>query len=331
MKRYGNLFHKVASVENIYLAHRKAQKGKRHYPEVKAINRDEKAHVLHLHKMLTERKFTTSEYKVETRRASGKIRQIFVLPYFPDRIVHHCIMNVIEPIWKTSLIRDTYSSIKGRGIHDGWRRMQKFLEDADGTAYCLKMDVQKFYPSVDHDVLKFIIRKKIKDPDLLALLDEIIDSAPGVPIGNYLSQYFGNIYLSPLDHHIKNKLGMKYYLRYCDDLVLLGQDKPTLSAARAEIERFAKDELRLLFNQNWQIFPTKIRGIDFLGYRFFGDFTLVRKSIAQGFKRAMQDIRLRPGPTSINRAMSYRGWFKYANARRLWAAYAPAFIHQRCQ
>lgn len=313
-------------MENVRAAHEKAQKGKRHYQEIRRVNRNLDAYMENLHRMLAEKKYRTSPYKVETRSDTGKQREIYVLPYYPDRIVHHCIMAVVEPIWQRTLIRDTYSAIKGRGIHDGQRRLRGFLKDKAGTKYCLKMDVKKFYPSIRHGALKQIIRKKIKCRDTLMLLDEIIESAPGVPIGNYLSQYLGNLYLSPFDHWVKSDLRMPYYARYCDDIVILDASKPRLHEVRKQAAAFLQDRLGLQVKENWQVFPTAVRGIDFLGYRSFPDYTLVRKSIARRFKRAMAQIRRRPTRTSVNRVMSYYGWFKYADAKRLWGRHVDGRV-----
>ena len=220
-------------------------------------------------------------------------------------------MNVLEPIWMRTLIKDTYSSLKNRGIHKGLKRIKRALIDREGTQYCLKMDVRKFYPSIDHDILKQIIRRKIKDKSVLWLLDEIIDSAAGIPIGNYLSQYFGNIYLSGLDHWLKEQRECKYYFRYCDDIVILHNDKKHLSNLRKEISRYLKTELNLDLKANWQVFPTNKRGIDFLGYRFFHDFTLVRKSIVKNFKKKMKKT------TSVETLASYHGWFLWADTYNL--------------
>src|SRR5690606_15310200 len=140
-----------------------------------------------------------------------KERLVYRLPYFPDRITHHAIMNVLEPIFVANLTTDTYSCIKGRGIHACANAVKKALKDVPSTKYCLKLDITKFYPSVDHEILKALLRRKFKDQDLLELLDEIIDSAPGLPIGNYLSQYLANFYLSYFDHWIKEKKRVKYY------------------------------------------------------------------------------------------------------------------------
>lgn len=123
----------------------------------------------------------------------------------PDRILHHAIMNILEPIWVSVFTKDTYSCIKGRGIHGAMRNVKRAIKDRENARYCLKIDIRKFYPSIDHDVLKAIIRRKIKCKDTLALLDTIIDSTDGVPIGNYLSQYFANLMLAYFDHWIKEE------------------------------------------------------------------------------------------------------------------------------
>lgn len=155
-------------------------------------------------------------------------------------------MNILEPIWVSLFTEDTYSCIKDRGIHKAADKVKKALkEDPEHTTYCLKMDIVKFYPSIDHDILKTILRKKIKDKDLLWLLDVIIDSADGVPIGNYLSQYFANIYLAYFDHWIKEVKKVRYYFRYADDIVILGDDPKQLHKLRIEIEEYLHDNLKL--------------------------------------------------------------------------------------
>jgi hypothetical protein len=228
-------------------------------------------------------------------------------------------------------IRDTFSTIKGRGIHDGVRRMKRFMRDVDGTRYCLKMDVRKFYPSIDHDVLKSILRRSFKCRPTLRLLDTVIDSAPGVPIGNYLSQYFANVYLSRFDHWIKESMNVRYYARYCDDLVILGTEKARLHDLYREAVEYM-DGLRLQIKDDHQIFPSRIRGIDFLGYRFFGYKTLVRKRIVKDFHKKLATIRKHwrhmPAPAIVNGVMSYYGWLKHADARGLWKASIDNEIRQ---
>lgn len=324
MKRYNNLYKQITEYSNIELAHINAQKGKRHYTSVKKINKDQDRYLKEIQVMLINKTFKNSEYDTFIKRGK-KDRLIYRLPYFPDRIIQHAIMNIVEPIWKKTLIRDTYSAIKKRGIHDGVKRVQKFLKDKENTQYCLKMDIKKFYPSVNNVILKQIIRKKIKCKDTLWLIDKIINSSVGIPIGNYLSQYFGNLYLDPLDHWLKEHKRIKYYARYCDDFIILHKDKNFLYKLKHDIFIFVKNELDLTVKANHQIFPVAARGIDFLGYVFYHNRINVRKDIILTFKRKIRKIKQNwkhmPFTQIINTVMSYYGWLKHADANKLWTKY----------
>lgn len=321
MKRYGNLFPKIYDSENIEFAHKNARIGKKHYKEVKNVDLDPEGHFLMIQEMLKNKTFKNSPYEVFTRIEGGKEREIFKLPYFPDRIIHHCVLQVVGPIWTRTLISDTYACVRGRGIHKGAIRIRAALREKENTRYCLKCDVRKFYPSVDHEILKKIIFSKIKDLDLLWLLGEIIDSTPGIPIGNYLSQHFGNIYLSGFDHWMKEDRRCRHYFRYCDDLVVLHGDKDFLHNLRLQVEGYLKDSLRLDLKGNWQVFSVDSRGIDFLGYRFFHDYVLLRKSIVKKIKAKAEVIKrnwshMEPLEV-ISGIMSYYGWMKHANCMNL--------------
>ena len=310
MKRAGQVWSSVCSLENIEMAHDKARKGKSHYREVQMVEADRPKYLLAIRDMLISKTYRNSDYEVMMVCDGSKNREIWKLPYYPDRIIHHAIVNIMESVWISSLIRDSYSAIPGRGVHDGVRRVRRALEDVDGSQYCLKMDVRKFYQSIDHSVLKTILRRKIKDRDLLWLLDEIIDSAPGVPIGNYTSQYFGNLYLSGLDHWVKEVLRVRHYFRYCDDMVVFGADKTRLHQLRVLFDEFMRDRLRLEMKANWQVFPVDVRGVDFLGYRFFKKFTLVRKSIVKRFVNSVKSRKRSSIP-------AYNGWLSWADTYNL--------------
>jgi len=210
MKRINNLYNKIISIENLNLADKKARKGKLHSYGVIHHDLNRESNIIALHELLKNETFKTSKYYI-FKIYEPKEREIYRLPYFPDRILHHAIMNILEPIWMSIFTKDTYSCIKKRGIHGCMKAVKFALKDVENTKYCLKIDIKKFYPSIDHDILKLIIRKKIKCKDTLLLLDNIIDSAPGVPIGNYLSQYFANLYLAYFDHWIKEIKKIKYY------------------------------------------------------------------------------------------------------------------------
>lgn len=325
MKRYNNLYPKIMDMANIELAHNNAQKGKRHYPAVLRVNRNPSDYLQRLHAMFDNQTYTTSEYQTFTKIGPKKNRVIYKLPYFPDRIAHHCIVQVLEPIWHKTFIRDTYSAIRGRGIHDGVRRMKKFLSDKENVQYCLKIDINKFYPSIEHSVMQKIIAMKIKCKNTLQLLHEIISSGSGLPIGNYLSQYFGNLILTPLDHWAKEILGVKYYSRYCDDIVILGRKKEWLHDVRKQISEYLHKNLSLQIKSNWRVFPTLKCGLDYLGYVFFGSHVRVRKEIVSAFKAKIDNIKknyIRMDAIKIvSTIMSYYGWLRQADAYNLWSTH----------
>lgn len=310
MKRKDGFFDQIIEKENIRKAHLKARKGKGHYDEVKFVNANMDYCIDYIHDSILSETFTCSDYTVFKKQCGAKLRDIYKLPYFPDRIVHHAIMNILEPFWEKSFIRDTYSSIRGRGIHDGLKRLKKALEDTKGTQYCLKMDINKFYPSVDNEVLKSLLRKKVKDTKVLSLLDRIIDKEKGLPIGNLLSQVFGNLYLSYFDHFCKEELGAKYYFRYCDDVVVLSDSKEFLHDFFERSAQYMNDELKLQIKSNYQIFPVAARGIDFLGYVFYHTHIRLRKSIKKRMVKAVKN-------GDQKSFASYNGWMKHANCNNL--------------
>lgn len=256
---------------------------------------------------------------------------IYKLPYFPDRICQWAVLQVIEPILLRNFTADTYSAIPSKGIHLCLNNIQKTMQtDVKGSQYCLKIDAKQYYPSINHQILKEKYRRLFKDDDLLWLLDEIINSTPGysgIPIGNYLSQYSGNYYLSAFDHWIKEVKGIKHYFRYMDDIVILHESKAYLHQLRKEIDEYFHTKLKLTVKENWQVFPTFKRGLDYVGYRSFLEFTLLRKSTCKNFKVKMVAInkkRLNGQELtysewcSIN---SYKEWLKHCDSYRLQQKY----------
>jgi hypothetical protein len=313
MKRINNIFDKICSIENLNLAEKNARKGKSKSIEIMIFDQKRDLLINELHKNLINNNFKTSNYYTFTLNEYGKERIIYKLPYYPDRIVHHAIMNVTESIWKNIFIRNTFSCIKDRGIHDALKRIKSDLKDTINTKYCLKLDIRKFYPSIDHDILKEIIMKKIKDKKTLQLIFEIIDSADGVPIGNYLSQYFANLYLSYFDHYIKETLKIKYYYRYADDMVILSSNKNELHEIFSKIKNYLDIKLKLKIKDNYQIFEVDNRGIDFLGYVIRHDYILLRKTIK---KRIFKKIS-KPKYNIDKSIESYNGWLLYCNSYNL--------------
>lgn len=335
MKRYGNLYEQICSMDNLIIAHHHASIGKGWYQEVKTVNNNPQEYLDILQGMLENKTYETSDYDIFLRQDGVKVRMIYKLPYFPDRICQWAVMQVIEPYLIKNFIRDTYSAIPGRGIHLALERIKKALvTDPEGTKYCLKMDVKQFYPSINHKILKEKFRKLFKDKDLLWLIDEIIDSTPedsGIPIGNYLSQYCGNYYLSDFDHWIKETtfvfngkpVKIKYFFRYMDDMIILSDSKEFLHYLRRLISEYLMVNLRLTLKNTWQVFPVKDRGIDYVGYRIFPEFVLLRKRTVKTMTRALLRIRakIEDGEAltyhdycSVN---SYLGWMKPCDCHRL--------------
>lgn len=317
VKRLNNIYDKICTLDNLKLAYQNARKGKVKSYGVLAFEKDIEGNLTKLLGDLKKLNFKTSKYNTFILNEYGKDRVISRLPFYPDRIVHHLLMLELEQVWCNIFIRDTYACIKGRGIHDGLKRLNEALKNND-TIYCLKIDVRKFYPSIDHDILKTIIRKKIKDERLLFVLDEIIDSAEGVPIGNYLSQYFANLYLAYFDHYMKEVQQVKYYFRYADDIVVLHSDKKYLHALLVNISDYMVNDLKLNLKGNYQVFPTDKRGIDFLGYVSYSTHIKLRKSIKQRMFRNIKNIT---AGNIAQKTSAYNGWLKYCNSTNLKARY----------
>lgn len=268
-------------------------------------------------------------------------------------------MQIVEPILIKTFTKDTYSAIPKRGAHliirqmngynkkckDGSIRYVKsiFEKDPEITKYCIKLDIKKYYPSINHDVLKLKYKKIFKDSDLLWLIFEIIDSiataktegvdvvnvipkdldVTGIPIGNYLSQYSGNLYLSDFDHWIKETKRIKHYFRYMDDIVIFGSNSQELHKLFKDIEAYLKTELKLTIKDNYQVFPSLIRGVDFVGYRFFGKFCLLRKTSCKRLKNKMRNtLRNANKNNQISHSQwcsinSYKGMLVWCDSYRL--------------
>lgn len=323
MKRIGNLYEKIYDIENLRLAHKQARRGKSFYTEVKLIDENEDEYLYRLQDMLIHKTYHTSKYEVFEKKEGKKIRKIYKLPYFPDRICQWAIIQVIEPYLMRTLTDDTYSALPGRGVERARRKMVRALKtDPENTVWCLKIDISKYYPNVNIEKLKLKYRRLFKDNDLLWLLDEILDSNPdtGVPIGNYISQYSGNIYLSDFDHRVKEVYHIKHYFRYMDDMVFLSNSKEELQNLIKEITKYLADEYDLKVKDSWSLFRVEDRGIDFVGYVFRHDSIRLRKSIAHSIKKTSSKIRWRVNnDMELNRHLyfsfnSLKGWLKHSHS-----------------
>ncbi len=296
-KRVKNIYALLYTNENLCRSQYNAQKGKQTLEEVKEFNENFLDNMQDLYTMMVEEKYfpTAADYRIRVIH-DPKERILMIAPFFPHRIIHQMVINVLGEYWTNIFIANTYACIKGRGIHKCMEDVHYVLiTDKKGTRYCLKIDIRKFYDNVDHSVLKRILRYAIADEQMLRLLDKIIDSngkEKGLPIGNYTSQFFANLYLAYFDHWVKEELskivmakfGVKlYYFRYMDDMVLLCESKEALHFVLDMMGLYLAAELKVEIKPNWQIFPVDARNIDYVGFVQNHYGILLRKSILKRF------------------------------------------------
>jgi hypothetical protein len=264
MKRANDLWDKVCSEENIELAWKRTRKGKSKYTEVQEINQHKDYYLSWLREMLIYENYSFAE--PGTRKIyEPKERIIFVVPVFPDRILHHCVMNIVSPIWESLMYEYSFACRKNKGYHEASNYVCEAMRK---TEYFMKGDIKKYYPSIDHKILKSIIRHKIKDGRILVFFDKLIDSTEGgvnIPIGHYTSQWIGNLYLNELDIFVKHSLEYKYYVRYMDDFMLFGNNKNKMQHDLKQIREFLKSELKLQLSKEG-VYPNCM-GLNAFGYR----------------------------------------------------------------
>ena len=322
MKRVGFVFEKVIEIDNIKKAIVNASKRKTDRRNVQKILNNIDFYAKQIQDMLINDTYVPCKY-IEQKIKDGankKERIIFKPSFYPDQCIHWAIMLQLESLLERGMYKYCCASVKGRGVHYGQRYVKKILKDVKGSKYCLQLDIRHFYPSIDKDKLKEKFIRIIKDPKLLNLIFKIIDSAEdGLPIGNYTSQWFANFYLQDLDHFIKEKLHVKYYIRYMDDIVLFSSNKRKLRYIKQEIEKFLTNE-GLELKDNWKLFLTDSRPLDFLGFRFYRDHITLRRRNALRIKRRVKKIKRRfelYGHIRLQDAsamVSYFGWIKNSNS-----------------
>jgi len=278
VKRTGDLYWRIAEPENLRLAFWKAQKGKQDRPEIQEYRDHLEENLDELRGSILDRDVRIGDYRYFTVR-DPKTRQICAAP-FNERVLHHAIMNLCEPVFERYAIDDTYACRPGKGTH---RAMLRAREFAGRFPFCLKMDIAHYFGSIDHGVLMALLERRFKDSDLLALFVTILasfeaDPGKGLPIGNLTSQHFANFYLGWFDHFVKEQLRIKGYVRYMDDFLVFGRNRQELRAGLEVIRAFLAEELGLRLKEGVQLKPSRA-GVSFLGYRVFPDkVSLTRRS-----------------------------------------------------
>ncbi|HLC87414.1 MAG TPA: reverse transcriptase domain-containing protein [Candidatus Nanoarchaeia archaeon] len=285
MKTYKLLYDKICSFNNLILAYKKARKGKTKKNYVLAFEDNLYLNLMQLQEELINQTYKPRELETFILR-DPKIRKISKSD-FRDRIIHHAVNNIIEPIFNQTFIYDSCANRIGKGNLFALKRLDKFkrkaTENLTKEAFCLKADIKHYFQEVNQEILLDILIKKIKDEKVIWLIKQILDNynsgeiCKGMPLGNLTSQFFANVYLNELDYFIKHKLGAKYYIRYVDDFVVLYSSKEQLKIWKYEIEKFLWEELKLEIHPDKSKVISLSNVIDFVGFRNFYYFKLVRK------------------------------------------------------
>ncbi len=315
MKRHNNLFSQVIDFKNIHSAYLKTRKRKRYAKKALTFTFNLERNLVVIKKELFLQNYKHGKYN-EFFVCDSKKRRIKA-PCFKDRVIHHSLCNIIEPIFDKSFVFDSYACRNGKGTHKGIKRLKYFLKNRNND-YCLKCDISKYFDSINHDILIFLIKRKIKDKKIIRLIREIIKSihedeaGKGIPIGNLTSQLFANIYLNELDQFIKRELKEESFIRYMDDFLILGKEKREMHILKEKIKTFLTNNLKLEFNpKKADVFPL-FMGIDFLGYVLYKDYVLLRKSTVKRFLKKMENNTADKG--GINAWLAYAG---HANSFKL--------------
>ncbi len=302
MKTHKKLYEKLFSENNLVKAFKKARKGKSKKDYVVNFELNLNKNLKILQEQLINKNYYPSRLKKFIIR-DPKTRTIHS-SIFRDRIIHHSIVNVLNPIYEKIFIYDSFASRKNKGTHLAVKRFEYFMNKVSCNGkkinkpfnnnsikgYVLKADIKHYFDTIDHEILIGILRKKIKDENLIELIRIVLhnfkgkEKGKGLPLGNYTSQFFANVYLNNLDYFVKNKLKVKYYIRYVDDFVILDKDKDKLEEYKIKIEKYLKN-LRLELHQEKSEIHALRNGVRFLGYKIFYHYKLLRKRNVKYFRK----------------------------------------------
>lgn len=310
------------SFSNIYRQYLNCRKSKRNTINALRFEIRAEENLLKLQEKLQKKSYYPSRSVCFVVK-KPKLREIFAAD-FKDRVVHHVLVDYLEKIWEPKFIYDSYACRKNKGTHKGVKRLHSFIrkvtKNGSCRSYYMQLDIRGFFINIDKEILFNIIAKKAKNKTILWLAKTIIfhnctkgyifkgkrgllkkipahkslfnqENKRGLPIGNLTSQFFANVYLNEVDQFIKHNLKAKYYLRYCDDLVILHNDKRQLEIWKGLIDRFLQDRLKLTLHPNRQIIRPVSNGINFLGYIIRGDYILVRRRVVNNLKTKLKEYR----------------------------------------
>ena len=265
--------------------------------------------------------------------------RIIIVPTAEELLVQHNVVNALKPMFCKGMYEHSYASLPGRGAHKGKQVIEKWIRaDKKNCKYVLKMDIKHFFDSIPHELLKAKLRKTIHDDKMMDLLFRIIDVTEiGIPLGFYTSQWLSNWYLQGLDHYIKENLGAVHYMRYMDDMVIFGSNKKVLHRMRQTVADYLESELGLELKANWQVFrfsyidhdgKERGRDLDFMGFRFYHNRTILRKSIMFKATRKARKISKKEKPTILDarQMLSYLGWIDCTDTYYMYDKWIKPYI-----
>lgn len=318
MRTYNNLYNKLCSENNILLAFKKARKNKTKKFYVKKFEEDLKNNLLIIRNELINQSYNPAPLKREIIK-DPKTR-IIHKAVFKDRIVHHIIVNILNPIFEPTFIYDSYASRKNKGHHRALKRFDYFKmkvsKNNTRNCYILKADIKRYFQNINPNILLNIISKKIKDEKVIWLINEILKiNKKGMPLGNYTSQFLANVYLNDFDHFLKEKLNAKYYIRYIDDFVILHNSIEQLKVWKTSIDGFLKRKLNLELHKDKSSIIELKRGINFLGFKVFRNHKILKKSSIKLIKRNISEWNklIKDGKTSKEKVYEkFQGWIAHA-------------------
>ncbi len=343
MKVYKNIYPLIISAENLFAAWEIFRRDKRNKPDVMEIEQNIEQEIFKLHRELRDKTYQHGGYSGFWIR-DPKLRRIHKATV-RDRILHHAIFKVLNPIFEPTFIPNSYSCRVGKGTHKGVEDLEKMIraESRNHTKECwaLKCDIRKFFDSIDHDILLHMLEAKIRDKNAMGLLREIVESFTarrpnlferrGVPIGNLTSQIFANIYMNELDQFMKHELHVKNYARYTDDFVIVSTDRKYLEGLLEPMSKFLVDKLYLEMHPRKVILRRASQGADFLGYVIFPHHVLIRASTKKRMLRKTGERVAAYESGEIDKdsleatLRSYLGVMSHANAHKLTERYRNQF------
>lgn len=342
MKSYNHLYEKYISEENIVNAIKKSSKGKRDRAVVKHYIKDGEIISKGMNYIKQYAKFdvfkNAQHTPIEIYDGIIRKKRTIIVPQYREQIIHHMIVNILMPIFQRGMYEHSYASLPGKGAHRGKKVIEKWIKtDYENCKYCLKLDIRKFFDSIPHDILLSKLRELIHDEKFLTILEEIVSVTDvGLPLGFYTSQWLSNWYLQDLDHFIKEELNSDYSMRYMDDIVIFGSDKKDLHSKKDRIQVFLKEHLGLEIKDNWQIFrfdyvdngKHKGRFLDYMGFRFYCDRTIIRKTIMLKATRKAKKLSKKEELTiyDMRQMMSYLGWIDCTNTYGMYLNHIKPYI-----